>query len=225
MSALLSLAPLRRLFLPSQCVACHCPDTWWCAGCDAALTTAAGAVRDIDGLVVTTAAPYEGVARDLVLGGKEHLVTATGAPLGRLLARAARVHPSMAADVVLVPVPATRRSWVTRGFDPVELMVRHSGLPWARSLSWGRRTEPQKRLGRHHRERNMAGAMVARRPPARALVVDDVITTGSTVTEATRALRAAGGHVIGAAGAVHTPGWTGHADPSGHSGPRGVSVA
>jgi predicted amidophosphoribosyltransferase len=61
------------------------------------------------------------------------------------------------------------------------------------------------------RARNLAGAFAARPAPGRptggatAIVVDDVVTTGATLREAARALRAAGWRVTGAAVVAATP--------------------
>lgn len=61
----------------------------------------------------------------------------------------------------------------------------------------------QKSLGRKGRRSNVYGTMTAGKAGSlagiRCLVVDDVLTTGSTLAEATRALRAAGARVEGAA--------------------------
>ncbi len=220
-----SLTALRGLFLPRECVSCGLPDTWFCPACDRDVMASAGAVLGVDDLEVSSGAAYQGSARDLVLAGKTGLVTATAQPLGRLLRRAVLAHPEMSADVVLVPVPATRRAWVRRGIDPVELMVRRSNLTWARSLTWRRRPSTQKSLGGVQRRKNLTEAMRAVSRGARVLVVDDVITTGSTIREAVRALRSAGADVVGGATALYTPGWAGRGDPSGHADPAGVSVA
>ncbi|WP_051476975.1 phosphoribosyltransferase family protein [Arthrobacter sp. Br18] len=62
----------------------------------------------------------------------------------------------------------------------------------------------QKGLGRRGRQRRVAGSMavpsrtVARVQGRACLVIDDVLTTGSTVAEVTRALREAGAYVVGA---------------------------
>jgi predicted amidophosphoribosyltransferase len=49
------------------------------------------------------------------------------------------------------------------------------------------------------RATNLAGAMAARRGSGTAVVADDIVTSGATLGEATRALRAAGWEVAGAA--------------------------
>ncbi|MCC9195981.1 ComF family protein [Arthrobacter sp. zg-Y820] len=67
----------------------------------------------------------------------------------------------------------------------------------------GRASSSQKNLGRRGRRTNVYGTMTAGNPGSlagiRTLVVDDVLTTGSTIAEAARALRAAGARVEGAA--------------------------
>lgn len=220
-----AMSALRSLFLPRECVSCQAADVWWCRSCDQVVAATAGATQIIGGLPVTTATAYAGPARDLLLAGKEGLVSATCVPLGRLLTAAATAHPQMTASVLLVPVPASRRAWLHRGYDLVELMVGASGLPYRRCLRWRRRSAQQKTLARTQRTRNLAGALRGSDPGVPVLVVDDVITTGSTVIEAARALRAAGADVVGAVGAMHTPGWAGPGDPSGHGDRSGVSVA
>lgn len=80
------------------------------------------------------------------------------------------------------------------------------GSPPVRSvLRPRRRLEDQSNLGHRERAANLAGAYAVRSGEApqvhgRAIVlVDDVITTGATLSEAARAVRAEGGLVVGAA--------------------------
>jgi predicted amidophosphoribosyltransferase len=63
-------------------------------------------------------------------------------------------------------------------------------------------TRAQSSLGPRARRRNVRGAFRVRHPSwvaaRRVLVVDDVLTTGATLTEAMGALRAAGAHTAAA---------------------------
>lgn len=98
----------------------------------------------------------------------------------------------------LVPVPLHPRRERERGFNQAaalaKLLARSSGLalwPALRRVRW---TETQTRFERAERLENLRGAFAVRRPvrDKHLLLVDDVFTTGSTVEECSRTLRAAG---------------------------------
>ncbi|WP_159618041.1 ComF family protein [Arthrobacter zhaoguopingii] len=84
---------------------------------------------------------------------------------------------------------------------------RSAGIPWFAAARRG----GQKGLGRRGRQENVAGSMRVRRryrgrlQGVQCLVVDDVLTTGATLAEAVRALRAEGAAVAGAVVLAATP--------------------
>ncbi len=101
------------------------------------------------------------------------------------------------ADVALVAVPPHPVRRRTRGFDPAELLARalarRTGLPLARALR--RRSGAQRQLGATRDERLADGRLgfEARGPaPRRAILVDDVHTTGATLSACAQALKEAG---------------------------------
>jgi ComF family protein len=108
--------------------------------------------------------------------------------------------------LVPVPVHASRRR--ERGFDQAEdlaaAVARGLGLPWAPALERRTRTVAQHSLGRAERARNLGGAFVVRADHRDVvmgrwtILVDDVSTTGATLTECAAALRTAGARAVSA---------------------------
>lgn len=125
--------------------------------------------------------------------GQLHVMTL----LGQLLAEA-MVERAAPSDQLL-PMPLHPRRLRERGFNQAKELARPAArrlrLPIAeRTLRRHRYTQPQAELNAAARRRNIRGAfrVSSRRVPRRILLIDDVITTGSTVSEAAKVLRRAG---------------------------------
>ncbi len=97
----------------------------------------------------------------------------------------------------IVPVPSHPKRTRQRGYDQTLLLAqglsRHLGTPLFTHLCRTRHTAPQFGLNREQRRHNLRGAFQLRRGELltgkSALLVDDVMTTGATVDEVSRALR------------------------------------
>ena len=195
------------LLFPVHCAGCGCDDRGLCAACRLALTPDVTARLGPDRLRVHTALRYEGVVRRVILAYKEQArtdaATALSAPLAAAVATARRATPA----AVLVPVPGSRAAFRRRGYDPVRLLLRRAGLRHEPLLAQARGTGIQKSLGVEERAANLRGAFVARRhlTGLEVVLVDDVLTSGATLGEAARAVRAAGGEVVAAATLAFTP--------------------
>jgi ComF family protein len=142
--------------------------------------------------------------------GLTGLDTAAQAVARMLILEAAAQLPPPAPQLV-VPVPLHPRRLRARGFNPAGLLAR--ALARELGVRCGpvalrrvRDTPSQTGLDRRARRRNLRGAFAPRGPVApRVWLVDDVVTTGSTLAEAARALQRAGAtHVVGVC-AAHTP--------------------
>ena len=211
------LGALLDLALPRACAACGAPGTALCATCEGAVAaelragpTVARPVPAPAALPPTVAATaYAGVTRALVLAHKERGRAELARPLGLLMtgAIAAAAPPE---PFVLVAVPSTAAARRRRGRDPLRAITR-AAVPLLRDLGCevaelrmlrvvGR---PRDQAGLSGRERatNLAGVLAARRqdPGGPVVLVDDVLTTGATLAEAARAVRAAGADVRAAA--------------------------
>lgn len=201
--------------LGSSCVGCARPGRLWCRAClNLAAPRARRTVPDPcpPGLpAVWAAAPYEGVTRAAVVGHKEDQAYGVAAALGHRLAVAvsgALGQAGRSAPVALVPVPSRPGAVRARGDDPTLRLVRRAARVLRRHgvqvrvvpvLAQVGGVLDQAGLGAEERHHNLAGSMhcprvgrLARAGPVRVVLCDDVLTTGATLAEAARALRAVG---------------------------------
>ena len=99
----------------------------------------------------------------------------------------------------LVSIPASQEAIRRRGFDHMErvgsLCSAWTGIPLVEALVHVKRAADQRALGRDLRLQNRSGSFSvkqsARPLPRRVVLIDDVFTTGATMTAASNALRAA----------------------------------
>jgi predicted amidophosphoribosyltransferase len=195
------------LLLPVSCAGCDEPDVALCERCaldlapDLRPTRVPAPGGDV---LVWSGLAFEGVAARVLRAVKEQgrtgLAVAFAPALREALTRAG------AADAVVVPMPTSRSAYRRRGFRVPELLLRRAGCRGRRLLRHARRTDDQRGLDRDARRRNVAHSLVAKDAAGlRVILVDDVVTTGASLAEAVRALRAAGADVTAAVTVAATP--------------------
>ena len=152
---------------------------------------------------------YRPPADRLVLDLKFHARLANARVLARLLAGPARRRPR---PLALVPVPLHPARQRQRGFNQsleiARLLGRMLRIPVAAGLCRRIRPTPaQSGLGAGARRRNLQGAfqVTEREVPARLALIDDVMTTGSTLDAMAHSLRKAGATHIEAWVCARTP--------------------
>ncbi len=205
---------LRALF-PLVCPGCGGPGAPVCPGCAARLhaPVPASPPPGLDGWWAPFA--YEGVARELVARVKYRnvravvpwLADAMSDVLSDVLSGERSPALALGSPELVTWAPTSRDRRRRRGFDPAELLARAV----ARRL--GLRVvglldrlpgPPQTGLPADARRRGPR-FVVRRRAPGGVLVVDDIATTGATLTSAATALRVADARVVLALTAARTP--------------------
>jgi ComF family protein len=150
-----------------------------------------------------SAARYGEVARAALHAFKFSGRRALAAPLGDLLAE---LRPPLGAPDLLVPVPLHPRRERERGFNQAQLLARRVGQAWQKPvrsdvLARTVATRPQSELTAAARRANVRDAFVLHRPELVAgrhvVLVDDIFTTGSTVSACARRLKGGGASVVG----------------------------
>ena len=214
------LRAMRDFALPARCSGCgaivdevhtFCIDCWrsidfLAGGCTSCGQPLAGTDADICAICLAkppriqrsrSAVTYDEITRGLVLrlkyGRKVGLAKTMAHYMAPLLA-------DLPPDSAIVPVPLHRRRLWQRGFNQSGLLAnelsRRTGLAVDQSLVRTKRTPPLQGLSRLQRRRAVAGAFAVRNDSnirGRVVVlVDDVLTTGSTANGCARALFKAG---------------------------------
>ena len=192
---------LLDLFFPSKCALCGKIGVHGvCDACEKALPRMDETLREGAGFG-KCAVPlrYEGAVRDALLRFKFRGVQSVAEALGPILAQCAAEELGGAFDVVTwAPVSDKRRK--TRGYDQARLLAEATAKVWGEKpvqlLRKRRDNAPQSGLDAPERRGNVIGVYEAVQPEliqnARILLIDDIITTGSTLGECARVLREAG---------------------------------
>ena len=213
------VAPLRHtavvldLVLPLQCGGCGAPGTRWCDACAAVLAVGADephliTTRVDPGVPVFALGRYAGARRAAIVALKDRGRTDLTAPLAAVLAGG--LHHLLTWGILdlpltIVPAPTRRSAARRRGGDPVTRLAEtatraHPAVTVTPALRMTAFARDSVGLDSGGRERNVAGRVAVRGRPPRAqqvLLVDDIVTTGATATEAVRVLGASGARVMG----------------------------
>jgi predicted amidophosphoribosyltransferase len=192
--------PLLDLLLPSRCAECSRPPSVYCKDCLSRHTFhTVERVHIVTGAGIALSFLDERVARALSAFKEQNQFAIARSMVDALLP----ANPFGKIDVV-VAAPSAASSFKKRGFVPAQIIAdrvaRRWGLPSSKSaLRFVRQVEDQSALTSDQRQSNLVDSMVAapRLRAKRVLLVDDIVTTGSTLAEACRAATAAGAEVVG----------------------------
>jgi len=183
--------------VPPLCATCgrNCrPEASLCTRCSRRLAgadpIAGGGAPGLDR--AWSSAPHEGVARDLVAALKFRRLL----PAAELIAdRIGWLAPAAILSGTIVPVPTAPLRSLARGFDPAAeiaaALARRTGLPLSACLA---RRGGGRQVGRRRAERIGHPPLIRAKGevPRSVLLIDDVLTTGATLSACAAALRQAG---------------------------------
>jgi predicted amidophosphoribosyltransferase len=215
------------LLLGGACVACTNPGQLLCQGCRGELPITAQALPEPSAfeqpIPIFYGGPYLGVLRHSIIAFKDKRAYSLGPTLAHVLSlsiNAALGHQSQVTRCGLVPLPSSPRAVRRRGLDHMKVMVQAAaaevsvGAVLAPLLRVRSPREDQALLGAAERRVNAVGRLwcptavlkrwlrdVGELP---LILCDDVITTGSSIAEAHRALINVGLDVRGVATVAHT---------------------
>ena len=166
--------------------------------------------RDLPHCVSCVAAfPYEDRVRESLLRYKFRCLTGFGAVYADFLAKC--IDETAISCDIITWVPLSRRRRRIRGYDQAEILAEKTaeklGLPCRRLLEKRVDTRPQSTIRDAERRRqNAKGVYVCCDPEAlsgkRVLLIDDIVTTGATLSECARVLKKAGCAEVFAAAAA-----------------------
>jgi predicted amidophosphoribosyltransferase len=170
-----------------------------------------------DGFPVTvTSSHYDRLLRRVINAHKERQALILTRFLAERLALstqallAKQAYPVPISKIILVPIPSAARTVRERGFDATSAMARLAArrlrvrypMTVRPALAQSRPVADQAGLGARARQQNLAGAFRLQQPlraDAAVVLVDDLVTTGSSLAEAARVLREAKILLLGAA--------------------------
>lgn len=207
--------------LPARCAGCgevideagsFCAGCWsrleWLGngGCQCCGLPLAGTEIDMCGRCLSdlpkidrirAAVAYDDMSRSIALRLKYGRKVALARTMARYMAA---LRAEWSSDAVLVPVPLHRWRLWRRGFNQSGLVARELAKAWGLpvtmdSIRRTKRTQPLKGLNHNQRRKAVAGAFRATAPQQvkgrTVILIDDVLTSGSTAEACARALRRA----------------------------------
>ena len=204
------MSKILELLFPSRCVICDSPGIQLCALCSSSITPSF-TKAEITGVELRSGALYGDVLSQLILMAKEENIAAARNVLVNLLVDAyvkLDMRDSENQKISLIPIPSSQSANRKRGYRHSYLLARgvlerlrgdgNIQIEIAEFLKVNRKISDMSTLTREQRATNVSQAYSIN-PRARAwpsegralILLDDLVTTGSSMMEAVRCLRAA----------------------------------
>ena len=154
---------------------------------------------------------FNGSARNLVLGLKYNNQKYLAKPLGKFL-ESVFVKSNLYADII-IPVPLCEKRFKTRKYNQAELIsnefAKNVGIEIRNDILFRvKETPTQTKLNFNERQQNLKDAFKVKNrkliKDKTIILIDDVLTTGATVTECAKVLKSAGAKCVYVFAVCHT---------------------
>ena len=196
---------LTELLFPVRCIACSSLGLKLCSQCRLSWIAHIYITNHHDNKTfpIYSAVRYSAIAKKILIASKEQGIERADSLIIEALEHSLQYVLAREWVDFLVPIPSRKSVTRQRGrsyiSDLTKTLSHQHSIPIADVLIHTRRIRDQSGLRSDQRFINLAGALEARKAPfGRALIVDDLVTTGATLLEARRALEAEGIEVAGA---------------------------
>jgi ComF family protein len=202
------ISSLLDVLAPPSCAACDAPSAQqpFCPACGPPVSSSSA--LHVDGLPLLVLGAYAPPLSTAIVRLKYQNRPELSLPLARLLAT--RLDDAQLPRFApLVPVPLHARRLATRGYNQAALLAQELARLSQRKcqprlLQRVRETERQVGKSRTERRENPDGAFELRAPaPPTVVLVDDVVTTGSTVRACVQALARGGAQLSAVVALAH----------------------
>jgi predicted amidophosphoribosyltransferase len=205
-----AIGSLSELIFPVRCLGCSVLGIEICAACRASWSRH---IYRSQGVVegrlfpIYSAVRYSAVASKVILKSKEDALTVADNLIIASLGHALTYFQNEIGSGFLVPIPSRVSASRKRGRKYINKMIEGLGITPLDVLAHNRAVRDQSTLRAAARIKNLEGALVVNfdaypvtnrnAPGISVIIVDDLVTTGATLSEAARALRTGGFHVLG----------------------------
>lgn len=186
------------LLLPSNCVVCRKPPMLLCRECEPATNIEIEKSQSL----LWSALRYSAEFSKVINAYKENSRIALKSYLVKILDSVLLDISGSCDFEQIVIAQSSKKNFQKRGFNPVLHLLRNSKVAASYQiveLRLQRQTKDQTGLTRRERDQNLAGAFRSPVKLGRCLVLDDVKTTGATISAMADAVSRSGGQVVAAA--------------------------
>jgi len=185
---------LSQLIFPQRCIGCMQLGPTICSQCR--LSWHPHIYRThVDSLLVTSSIIYSPIAARILVAAKESNQRSADILIIDAIRHILENYKGDTANLTFIPMPSSKNAMRKRGRNFMEFVCEELDISYSNILFHQRRVQDQSGLNAQERRLNLVGAFALEKSVriyGDIVLIDDVVTTGSTLREARRALSAGG---------------------------------